>query len=129
MQENIGKRIKNVRKNLSLSQTEFASGLNISQSAISAYEKNERIPSKNVLNQISYKYSINLEYLLNGKEPIFLSKKFLNPTTAIENILDVLCKAYELDEDSKKIIYDYLMLPPPLRRTVNEFFNIIKNIN
>lgn len=39
MQENIGKRIKNVRKNLSLSQTEFASGLNISQSAISAYEK------------------------------------------------------------------------------------------
>lgn len=126
MQENIGKRIKNVRKNLSLSQTEFASGLNISQSAISAYEKNERIPSKNVLNQISYKYNINLEYLLNGKEPIFLSQKFLNPM--IENILDVLCKAYELDEDSEKIIYDYLMLPPPLRRTVNEFFNIIKNI-
>ena len=126
MQENIGKRIKNVRKNLSLSQTEFALGLNISQSAISAYEKNERIPSKNVLNQISYKYNINPEYLLNGKEPIFLSKKFLNPM--IENILDVLCKAYELDEDSAKIMYDYLMLPPPLRRTVNEFFNIIKNI-
>jgi transcriptional regulator with XRE-family HTH domain len=126
MQENIGKRIKNVRKNLSLSQTEFALGLNISQSAISAYEKNERIPSKNVLNQISYKYNINPEYLLNGKEPIFLSQKFLNPM--IENILDVLCKAYELDEDSEKIIYDYLMLPPPLRRTVNEFFNIIKNI-
>jgi len=126
MQKDIGKRIKKIRKNLSLSQTEFASGLNISQSAISAYEKNERIPSKNVLNQISYKYNINLEYLLNGKEPIFLSQKFLNPT--IENILDVLCRAYELDEDSKKIIYDYLMLPPPLRRTVNEFFNIIKNI-
>ena len=126
MQENIGKRIKNVRKNLSLSQTEFALGLNISQSAISAYEKNERIPSKNVLNQISYKYNINPEYLLNGKEPIFLSQKVLNPM--IENILDVLCKAYELDEDSAKIIYDYLMLPPPLRRTVNEFFNIIKNI-
>ena len=126
MQENIGKRIKNVRKNLSLSQTEFALGLNISQSAISAYEKNERIPSKNVLNQIPYKYNINPEYLLNGKEPIFLSKKFLNPM--IENILDVLCKAYELDEDSAKIMYDYLMLPPPLRRTVNEFFNIIKNI-
>ena len=46
--DNIGNRIKNVRKILALQQTEFAKEIGISQSTISSYEKNLRNPPVSV---------------------------------------------------------------------------------
>ncbi|MBO9144191.1 MAG: helix-turn-helix transcriptional regulator [Escherichia coli] len=128
--DNIGNRIKNVRKILALQQTEFAKEIGISQSTISSYEKNLRNPPVSVLKTIADTYNINLDYLLNDKEPILLSEKVeslkLQSDKAI--FFDEFCKIYNLDECSKKNIQEYLLLSKKDRHTVNKFIKIIKNI-
>lgn len=128
--DNIGNRIKNVRKVLALQQTEFAKEIGISQSTISSYEKNLRNPPVSVLKQIADIYNINLDYLLNDEEPILLNEKVENlklPSNKAK-FFDEFCKVYNLDECSKKIIQEYLLLPQNQRHIVNKFFKIIKDI-
>lgn len=102
--DNIGKRIKNVRKVLALQQTEFAKEIGISQSTISSYEKNLRNPPVSVLKQIADTYNINLDYLLNDEEPILLNEKVENLKLPSDKakFFDEFCKVYNLDECSKK---------------------------
>lgn len=128
--DNIGNRIKNVRKVLALQQTEFAKEIGISQSTISSYEKNLRNPPVSVLKQIADIYNINLDYLLNDEEPILLNEKVENLKLPSDkaNFFDEFCKVYNLDECSKKIIQEYLLLPQNQRHIVNKFFKIIKDI-
>ena len=128
--DNIGNRIKNVRKVLALQQTEFAKEIGISQSTISSYEKNLRNPPVSVLKQIADIYNINLDYLLNNEEPILLNEKVENLKLPSDKakFFDEFCKVYNLDECSKKIIQEYLLLPQNQRHIVNKFFKIIKDI-
>jgi transcriptional regulator with XRE-family HTH domain len=128
--DNIGNRIKNVRKVLALQQTEFAKEIGISQSTISSYEKNLRNPPVSVLKQIADIYNINLDYLLNDEEPILLNEKVENLKLPSDKakFFDEFCKVYNLDECSKKIIQEYLLLPQNQRHIVNKFFKIIKDI-
>lgn len=128
--DNIGNRIKNVRKVLALQQTEFAKEIGISQSTISSYEKNLRNPPVSVLKQIADIYNINLDYLLNDEEPILLNEKVENLKLPSDKakFFDEFCKVYNLDECSKKIIQKYLLLPQNQRHIVNKFFKIIKDI-
>lgn len=128
--DNIGNRIKNVRKVLALQQTEFAKEIGISQSTISSYEKNLRNPPVSVLKQIADIYNINLDYLLNDEEPILLNEKVENLKLPSDKakFFDEFCKVYNLDECSKKIIQEYLLLPQNKRHIVNKFFKIIKDI-
>lgn len=128
--DNIGNRIKNIRKVLALQQTEFAKEIGISQSTISSYEKNLRNPPVSVLKQIADIYNINLDYLLNDEEPILLNEKVENLKLPSDKakFFDEFCKVYNLDECSKKIIQEYLLLPQNQRHIVNKFFKIIKDI-
>lgn len=128
--DNIGNRIKNVRKVLALQQTEFAKEIGISQSTISSYEKNLRNPPVSVLKQIADIYNINLDYLLNDEEPILLNEKVENLKLPSDKakFFNEFCKVYNLDECSKKIIQEYLLLPQNQRHIVNKFFKIIKDI-
>lgn len=128
--DNIGNRIKNVRKVLALQQTEFAKEIGISQSTISSYEKNLRNPPVSVLKQIADIYNINLDYLLNDEEPILLNEKVENLKLPSDKakFFDEFCKVYNLDECAKKIIQEYLLLPQNQRHIVNKFFKIIKDI-
>lgn len=64
--ETIGEKIKSIRKQNNLTQTEFAKSLGISQTHISKIEKNIEIPSNQLLTFISYRYCANLDWL-NGK--------------------------------------------------------------
>lgn len=128
--DNIGNRIKNVRKVLALQQTEFAKEIGISQSTISSYEKSLRNPPVSVLKQIADTYNINIDYLLNDEEPILLNEKVENLKLPSDKakFFDEFCKVYNLDECSKKIIQEYLLLPQNQRHIVNKFFKIIKDI-
>lgn len=128
--DNIGDRIKNVRKILSIQQTEFAKEVGVSQSTISSYEKNQRNPPISVLKVIADTYNINLDYLLNNEEPILLNQKIDNIKLPSDkaNFFEEFCKIYNLDDYSKKVIQEYLLLPPTQRQIVNSFLKIIKDI-
>lgn len=67
----ICKRLKLVRKELNLTQGEFAKPLGINQSHISSIEKGDGKPSRTLLILISYHYSISQDWLFTGQGNIF----------------------------------------------------------
>lgn len=56
-------RIKQLRLDFNLTQTEFAQKINITQAALSAYEKGDRTPSLEVLTAIANNFGISLDWL------------------------------------------------------------------
>ena len=68
-------RLKELRKELKLTQEKLAQNLNTTHSVISAYEKNKSLIITSFLYQICKKYNISADYLL-GKidDPKYLDK-------------------------------------------------------
>lgn len=62
----IGNRIKCIRKSRNITQTKFSKDLGISQAYVSKLEQDKENPSDLLLNFISYRYCINLEWLKTG---------------------------------------------------------------
>ena len=62
-------RIKNLRKELGLSQLDFASKLEISRSALSKIESGENNPSDQTVKLICQEFGVRREWLLTGEEP------------------------------------------------------------
>lgn len=65
--EATGKRIKDIRNGLNMSQEEFALSLNITRQYLSLLEIGKRSASIDLLVDISIKYDVSLDYLILGK--------------------------------------------------------------
>ncbi|MCE9677457.1 helix-turn-helix domain-containing protein [Paraclostridium bifermentans] len=59
-----GKRLKLLRNNLNLTQSQLGKNLNLSQRAISSYENGLRFPDELVLNLIADYFNVSVDYLL-----------------------------------------------------------------
>lgn len=68
----ISEKIKFIRESVKLSQKEFAEKLNITQSTVSKYEKNERMPDFNVLKNLFFHFNINPNWIFFDIEPAFI---------------------------------------------------------
>lgn len=82
---NLGKNIKYLREKNNLSQKEFAKILNISNSTLSQYESNVRVPSDDIKIQIADYFNVSLDYLLGRPDAHHITKE--------------KSKAKELEED------------------------------
>ena len=69
-------RLKELRKENGITQSELAKSLNISRSSIAMYENGERIPSYETLEVISDFFNVSILYLL-GKESVDYSNEEL----------------------------------------------------
>jgi repressor LexA len=67
------RRIKYVRKQLKISQKDFAASVGVSQGHLCVIEKQERAPLLTLLKAICYEHKVSLEWLLNGEGEIFSS--------------------------------------------------------
>ena len=85
---NIGDRIKKVRRDLNMTQTEFANRIGSMQNTITRYETNSRNPSASVIALICKEFNVNEEWLRNGEGEMF------NP--APTDVLDRLAREYKL---------------------------------
>lgn len=59
-----GKRLKLLRLQYKLTQTELGKNLNLSQRAISSYENGLRFPDEVILNLIADYFNVSVDYLL-----------------------------------------------------------------
>lgn len=117
----IGGRIKKVRIDAGLNQTEFAEKLNLSKSSISIAESDKSSLSKRALIDIGEKFNVNLDWLETGE-----GEPYLEPTPAV---MKLLTSEYNLDEVDKKIIEAYLSLSPIERQVFKDFVKKIKGAN
>ena len=69
-------RLKELRKENGITQSELAKSLNVSRSSIAMYENGDRIPSYETLEAISDFFNVSILYLL-GKESLDYSNEEL----------------------------------------------------
>lgn len=70
--EAICNRIKELRKELCMSQVEFAKNLGVTNAHISKIEKGGTVPSDALIKLISKEYKVNENWLKTGDEPLFI---------------------------------------------------------
>lgn len=73
--ENIGIRIKNIRKLLNKSQEQLAAELNLTKQAISNIETSKSLPSMALMSKLLVDYDVNLNYVVSGMGDIFLTNE------------------------------------------------------
>ena len=61
----IGAKIKEIRLENNLNQSEFGKSLSVSQDTISLWEKGKSLPNTEFIIQICKKYSVSANYLLD----------------------------------------------------------------
>lgn len=68
-------KLKELRKNLGLTQEELAEELFVSRTAISKWESGRGYPSIDSLKEISSYFSVSIDDLLSGEQLIFIAEK------------------------------------------------------
>lgn len=63
----LGERIKYLRQNARYTQDELAARLNVSKASVSAYERNLRQPSLDVIISLARIFNVSTDYVLMGK--------------------------------------------------------------
>ena len=91
-------RIKTIRKNACLNQTEFADRIGASRDKVASYETGRVIPSDSILKLISKEFNVSFAWLKNGEGPM-------------EDISD--------DSSVMRVIETYQALPDRLRSLVD----------
>lgn len=64
MKNTFAANVKNLRKEIGITQTELSEKIFVNKSMISAYEKGKRMPSLDVLIQLSAIFNVSIDYLL-----------------------------------------------------------------
>lgn len=98
--KSIGERIRSVRKNLGLSQVEFAKGINISRQQIGLLEKDERTLTDRTLNDMVREYGISRDYILTGEGEMFID---LDKSSEVVNYIRDLC---ENDQEKAELVIE-----------------------
>lgn len=72
--------LKEVRNKLGIAQGEMAYALKIQQSQYSRYENGTSKPSVEVLEKLVKQFNININYLLTGNGPMFITPELSRDT-------------------------------------------------
>lgn len=102
----IGERIKFLRTEKGLTQTELAKILNIARSTLSQYESNQRTPSDDMKLKLSSIFNVSIDYLI-GKTDI---KNYLDePNVTVALHSDETSLDYsDLSDEAKKEVQDFI---------------------
>lgn len=87
-------RMKELRKELEMSQVEFAKNLGVTNAHISKIEKGGTVPSDALIKLISKEYEVSEDWLKNGTEPVFIEdimdkaeEQLIDSTTTFSKLL------------------------------------------
>ncbi len=99
------KRLKQLRKERKMKQTDLAEILNYGYTTISNYESGTNTPAIGDIIKIAKKLDVSLDYLLGISDV----KKPFAPDNELDNISErILDKTYYLDAQSRQELLDYM---------------------
>lgn len=120
--DGLNKRINSVRKNLKMSQKEFAEKIGMSQRSISWSEQDGSNVPDSTIKSICTIFNVNENYLLYDESPIFIEPD----TFSLDNFIierggtdlekEIIKTYFELDPEVRKAIFDHFknkFFPPP----------------
>lgn len=112
----INERIKALRESLGLTQAVFSKKINRAQNTIADYEKEKNIPDRAVTD-ICAVFNVNEEWLRNGTGEMFRRQTSTDAELAFQ--VGRLIKSD--DAFTKKLVLEYLKLPPELKTAFEAF--------
>lgn len=89
-------RIRLLRKELKLNQTDFGERIGVKQASVAGYEAGIRTPLDAVITSICREFNVSEEWLRTGKGEMFL------PTTRDDEIARMTADLFKEEEDSFK---------------------------
>ena len=98
-----GYRLKNLRQQHHLTQTQVANRLNLSKTSISGYENNVKTPSQDVLIKLAGLYRVSTDYLLGLDDEEMISVEGLTrqQRRLVEELVRMLQEKTEIMEGRK----------------------------
>lgn len=124
----MNERIKALRKELKLTQQEFADKLKISRGNIGAYEVGKNAPSDAVVSLICKTFNVSEEWLRSGDGDMFLPLPLEDEEAAYvsELLEDVDNEMYKI---IKEIMHTYSELTPKSKEVLRDFSaKLLENI-
>lgn len=109
----MNQRVKELRKALRLSQSQFGEAVGVSNTAISKIEQHENKLTEQMIKIICSQFKVNQEWLVNGTGEMF--REF--PTT----LLDQLSTEFDLDDMEKQLVKDFITLDKEQRQMITRF--------
>lgn len=109
----MNERIKQIRRELGLTQTEFAERIGLKQNSIALIESGKRNISDQAILSICREYGVNEEWLRTG-----IGEK-MTPDASDE--LEALVKRYDLSNADQVLIEKYINLKAGSRETIIDF--------
>lgn len=107
-------RIKELRKNLKLTQQEFGDRLGVKRSTIASYEIGANIPTDSICLSICREFSVNEQWLRTGEGEMFSSSLYDELDKVVEKYHlndkagEMLRKFVELPQEDMEVIYNYM---------------------
>lgn len=92
--ETFSSRIKELRKYLDQTQMQFAEFIGVTQSALSGYENSDRMPSCDVLINISKKCNVSIDWLCGLSDKMTLDKHITTYKDLFQLLIAVLDTRY-----------------------------------
>lgn len=108
-------RIKKIRRELNLTQQEFAERIGIKRNTIANYETGRNDPVDSVISLICREFNVREEWLRTGEGEMFKPKP--------SDILDQLAYKYKLFNFDYVMIEKFLAMLPDLRRAIYDHFH------
>ena len=87
--KNIGETIASLRKNKGMTQNELAEKMNVTDKAVSKWERNLSCPDVNTISKLADILGVSVEELLNSKNKEYFNSK-------IEDLVNLIFKAVAL---------------------------------
>ena len=109
----MNKRIKQIRRELGLTQAEFASRIGLKQNSIALIESGKRNISNQAILSICREFGVSEEWLRYGTGEAFVPN--------IDDELEALVKRYGLSSADKVLIERYMGLKADSRETIINF--------
>lgn len=106
-------RIRKIRRDLDLTQQEFADRIGIKRNTIANYETGRNEPIDSVVSLICREFGVNEEWLRDGTGEMF------EPDSGDE--LEALAKKYDLSNADQVLIEKYVNLKPGSREAIINF--------
>jgi transcriptional regulator with XRE-family HTH domain len=103
----MNERIKKIRKELDLTQQEFAARIGSVQNTITGYETGRRVPSSQVISLICREFGVNENWLRTGEGEMF--------APAPSSALDALAQERGLTHREYIVLEKFLLLRPEVR--------------
>lgn len=112
--KNMNKRLKELRRELGLTQQLFAKKLGIKQNTVATYEMGRNPPSDPVIHSICREFNVNENWLRNGNGSMFIEPS--------EFSLDKYAEQKNLTMKEKKILQGFMDLEPDVRNAIYAIF-------